>query len=222
MKENEGFTLLEVVFALVMAAFIAAVVGMGIVRAVDAYIFARENAKLNQRVQVAVERIKRELTEITSVTDVKASALSYSRFGATCTIGLDGGALKIVEGAVSLTQGDVLLENVHGLVFTLRKDDGSSWDVATDDDRLLFSIAIVISVNHPSPGAGPITFSTAVNPRNTENPLGPLNVVRTTVITTTCCAPQSTSRLISLTVVPSTAGVLACRKMRRHVPLLEV
>ncbi len=211
-KENQGFTLLEVIFALAMAALLAAVVGMGVVKAVDSYIYAKENAKLNQRVQVALERIKRECTEITSVTAVNAAALSYTGFGGTYTIGLEGGALKMAEGSTALSQGDILLDNVTSLSFALKKENGSLWDVDFDDDRQLSSIEIVIAVNHTSPDVGPLTFSATINPRNTENPLGPLNVVTTTTTTTTTLYPPtttSTTTSTTTTLTPVTTTTLS-------------
>ena len=68
-----AFTLLEIIIAIAATAIIAVVAGAGLVEITKGYIFSRKNAFTAQQGQIAVERLKKELSNIKSVTGVPAA-----------------------------------------------------------------------------------------------------------------------------------------------------
>jgi prepilin-type N-terminal cleavage/methylation domain-containing protein len=64
-KENrqKGFTLVEMIAALVLAGILSALAGMGVVAGVQGYLFAKDTASVNEKAQLALMRINRELLE---------------------------------------------------------------------------------------------------------------------------------------------------------------
>ena len=65
------------------------------VRGAEGYIFARENAKLAQKAQLALARMTRELTEIAQVNNSAANSIEFSTPAGLRGIGLSGTEIKI-------------------------------------------------------------------------------------------------------------------------------
>jgi prepilin-type N-terminal cleavage/methylation domain-containing protein len=174
-RKTAGFTLLEAIIVLVLVGIISAVAGMGIVRGVEGYMFARDNSAMTQKAQLALSRMSRELMEIQTVTAAGGTSIAFSApMGSVSdnrTIGLDGTAVKIAEGATALSAGDILVDNVAGGGFTLTytKSDGSAWVPGTDPIKLLARINILLRLIRQDVGGGYLEFTTTVNPRNTGN-----------------------------------------------------
>lgn len=79
MPDSKGFTLIELVTVIIIAAILSAVAGMGLVQIANGYVFARKNAAAAQQTQVALARLVKELSEIRSVSSAAATALTYQR-----------------------------------------------------------------------------------------------------------------------------------------------
>jgi prepilin-type N-terminal cleavage/methylation domain-containing protein len=103
---QRGFTLLEIILAIAATAVIAVVAGMGLVEITKGYIFSKKNAFIAQEGQIAVERLKKELSNIksvigaptaTSITFVRNSDLSTQHIiswaGGSNPLLLDGDTL---------------------------------------------------------------------------------------------------------------------------------
>jgi prepilin-type N-terminal cleavage/methylation domain-containing protein len=170
MKKNGGFTLLEVIVVLVLVGIISVVGGMGIVRGVQGYIFARDNSAMTQKAQLALSRMSREMMEISSVTTAGGTSIAFTSPRGVRTIGLDGSSIKVAEGATTLTNGDTLVDSVYsgGFTLTYSNSDGSTWVVA-NDIKLLARIDIVLRLARQDVSGGYLEFTTTVNPRNTGN-----------------------------------------------------
>jgi type II secretory pathway pseudopilin PulG len=130
---------------------------MGIVRAVDGYMFARDNSSMTQKAQLALSRMTREMVEIQGVTTAAGSSVMFTApMGAvsdTRTIGLVGTTVKLAEGATALASGDTLVDNVAGFTMTYAKSDGSAWVLGTDAINLLARIDIVLRLTRQDVGA---------------------------------------------------------------------
>lgn len=178
LNKAKGFTLLEVILVLVLVGIVSAVAGMGIVRAVDGYMFARDNSSMTQKAQLALSRMTREMVEIQGVTTAGGSSIMFTApMGAVSdnrTIGLVGTTVKIAEGATALASGDTLVDNVAGFTMTYSKSDGSAWVLGTDSVNLLARIDIVLRLTRQDVGGGYLEFTTTVNPRNTGNVNAPI------------------------------------------------
>jgi len=76
---NRGFTLIEIIVALVLLAIIVAVAGMGLVKASQGYVFGQKNSQTIQTAQVAMARIVKELgaSNVTKVNAVTANSIDY-------------------------------------------------------------------------------------------------------------------------------------------------
>lgn len=147
MNGQKGFSLIEVIAVLVLVGVMAAIAGMGIVKGVQGYLFAKSNAALSEKANMAIARINRELLECYNCTGTAGSSVTYPFINplGERSFSLDAaGSVKINE--------DVLINNVNLFSMTYA-DDGS----------------IIVNMNITSPySTTPIAFSTNVHPRNTN------------------------------------------------------
>ncbi len=117
-SDSRGFTLIEVVTVIIIAAILSAIAGMGLVQIANGYVFARKNAAVSQQAQVALARLVKEVSEIRSVPSATATGLTYQRInvatglpethtlawaGADQPVTLDGDALIGKVRSFSLT-----------------------------------------------------------------------------------------------------------------------
>lgn len=71
--EKSGFTLIELIACLILFGFLSVIVSWGIVDLVKNYMFARENAEMEQQVQLVMTRINLELTSINEIIEIDAA-----------------------------------------------------------------------------------------------------------------------------------------------------
>jgi prepilin-type N-terminal cleavage/methylation domain-containing protein len=77
-NEN-GFTLIEIVVSITVMSIIAIVASIGIIQIAKGYAFSKKNAVVTQQGQVAMTRIKKEISNMQSVTSGSASSITYRR-----------------------------------------------------------------------------------------------------------------------------------------------
>lgn len=169
-RSTFGFTLIEVIVSMVLLGIVAALAGLGLATGVKGYVFARENAELSQKGQVATERIRRELMNMRSVDSFDATSISYSSSLGGGTIGLDGSVVRLVIGDGDLSTGDILVDSVSS--FTMTRTDNSI--TGAHGTGQTTTISITLELEHVT-GSGTVSLSTTVNARNTgmlNSPLG--------------------------------------------------
>lgn len=172
-KNESGFTLIEIIVVLVLVGIVAAIAAMGFVTGIQGYLFAREMAPTSQKANLTMSRLTRELLEISTVTSATANSIRFSNIYGDRAIALIGSQIKINDSATLPTAGtgDILIDNVNS--FTLTYLNGANaWSCC--DAKSLSSIKIDLIVNRTDSGGGTITFSTVINPRNTGNYNAPI------------------------------------------------
>jgi len=167
-KKEAGFTLIEVIASLIIIGIITAFAGMAIVTGVKGYVFARDNASISQKAQLAMFRMSRELMELTNVTTADASRVTYERLNGVYTIYVEDNKIKIASGG-SPSGGDELVDYVSSFALTYNPDAGgnSTWSVG-NDIQLLYAVKITLALTR-SDSSSDVAFSTVISPRNNKN-----------------------------------------------------
>jgi len=180
MNKETGFTLVEVIAALVLVGILAALTGVGLVTGVKGYLFARENNVLAQKAQMALNRLNRELSMITNITSYTAAPgqIVYQNLTGAHVIGFIAadGELKLINGTTAPTTntGDILIDQVSGFTVACYKDLATStpWN-GGENIKSLFFITITLSLQRNDGGPDQV-FTTTINPRNTGIIAGPI------------------------------------------------
>lgn len=122
--KEKGFTLIEIIVALVLMAIIAAVVSMGFLQVVKGYVFAKANADTVEKGQMAITRIIKELGNCT-ITSGTASSVTFTRKSdsTTHTVTWTNGATVLLLDGVTLTDK---VYQVNGFAILYINKDGSS------------------------------------------------------------------------------------------------
>ena len=111
LSNEKAFTLLEVIVSLILAGIMAAVVGLGLVKITQSYVFAEKNSETVQKAQIAMTRIIKELgaaTSISTATLPTATSVTYTRpVSVTNTISISSGQVQM-----SGTNSGTLINNV--------------------------------------------------------------------------------------------------------------
>ncbi|MCX5808075.1 MAG: prepilin-type N-terminal cleavage/methylation domain-containing protein, partial [Proteobacteria bacterium] len=174
MRNEAGFTLIEIIVSLVLAGIMASVAGMGIVMGVQGYLFAKDNAAVSGKAQLATSRLNRTFVEVLDITTVGSSPtrVAYNRLSGgvstqeTLYLDTTDHTIKIASGG-NASGGDTLVDNVSSLVLTYQKGT-QPWVQGTDDFSLLSTVGLTLILTRPSGGSN-ITFSTVITPRNNAN-----------------------------------------------------
>lgn len=175
---QKGFTLIEIIAALVITGILAAVAGMAIVQTVKGYMTVKDNSTATQEAQLAMSRINREIIELTRITssasNITLPIMNVSQVDAggsvigQRTIGFDSAsnAVKVAFNSTDVANGDIIINNVSSLTFTYYKGDTAytSWSPSTMKDTDLSAIDVSLSLIKPN-----MTFTTRITPRNNGN-----------------------------------------------------
>lgn len=174
-----GFTLIEVIIVFVIMGVLAVGLSMGLIKGVEQYIFASEATQLSQKAQVAMARIKKELTEAINVTYKDGNQIDYTRLYSppSCqqTTGCQYRIQKLgnnilLEGISPVVAAQVLINNVAttypggGVFLTFQDFNDVDWNVETDNtvnDLAKINVLLILTY-----GANDmLKFNAAINPR---------------------------------------------------------
>jgi prepilin-type N-terminal cleavage/methylation domain-containing protein len=81
-NNEKGFTLIEIIISIVLMTIVATVVGMGFLRVVEGYVYARTNAEIVEKGQVAITRMIKELSNNCAIKATStATSIKFTRPG---------------------------------------------------------------------------------------------------------------------------------------------
>ena len=106
-QNRRGFTVIEVIMAIVIVAIISVLAGMGLVQITNAYVFAKKNAVAAEQAQIVLMRLTKEFSQIQSISSATAASMTYTRAGTSHTLTWSGADQPI------LLDGDILMDKVN-------------------------------------------------------------------------------------------------------------
>ena len=169
--KNSGFTLIEMIAVLVIVGVLAAVAGMGIVKAAQAFAFNNEATALAQKAELTMERLRRSLENLTNITSASSSSIALQRLRGESIISesysLSGNNL-IVNSSEDGAGSNTLTDLVSSFSMAYKLADNTEW---THGTHLLEDLArIEVSLVMSGPSGSSMTFANHVVPRNTYVP----------------------------------------------------
>ena len=145
--QEKGFTLIEVVVSLVLIGILSAMAGLGLMQITQGYVFSRQNSETVQKVQIAMDRVVKELgaaTAINAAPAPTASSLSFTRLPGPITniITFSGNTVQI--------NGTTLINNVTAFSFAYFDATGIATTTAANIGRVDISLTVTGANNQPS------------------------------------------------------------------------
>ncbi len=111
---QKGFSLVELIAALILMGFVGAIAGMGIVQIMDGFMFLQSNTETVQKGQIAMSRIVKEFQEIRYIPDTPSPTGIFIRYSRSPVNPADLRTLAYSSDAGTLTlDGEILVDNVH-------------------------------------------------------------------------------------------------------------
>lgn len=109
LKDQKGFSLIEVIVSILLLGMIAVFAGMGITALMDSFMLTRMNAETTQKGQVAMTRMVKEFTVMSAVTAATATSITFTSYKQ----GVMSPHTLAWTGSVVTYDGDVLVDNVN-------------------------------------------------------------------------------------------------------------
>jgi len=117
MKRNgfnkKGFTMIELITAIVIVAIISVIAGMGLVQIANAYLLAKKSTVAAQQAQIALARLSKEFSALKSISVASATSMTYVRS--------DGSSHTLAWTAADqplTVDGDTLIDKVQDFSLT--------------------------------------------------------------------------------------------------------
>lgn len=111
-NKQKGFTLIEIIFVLIIVGIMLAVGGLGLVHVVKGMIFTKMNAATTQKGQIAMTKLVREFSNISGVTASGTQSITFKsiKYGVEGTrkVEFSGNTITFSEG----TSVDILMDQV--------------------------------------------------------------------------------------------------------------
>jgi prepilin-type N-terminal cleavage/methylation domain-containing protein len=175
-RQQCGFSLIEIIVALVLTGIVSSVIGLAVVQGVQGYLLAGENVEVSEKAGLALSRIDRELTMATEV-DAGASDGSCIRYKRETesehyrALGMDGDTLKLFASNSSdgdcpiAGSGSTLADQVDSFAVVYQADDGSNSTTPPAAIKDLYAIRVNLSLKHARDSSA-VPFEETVVPRN--------------------------------------------------------
>ena len=173
MRNKKGFTLVEMIAALVVLGFLAAGLSVMISNGVQAYVNNRRSAEAAQKAQFAMRRITRELLDLTSISAASGNSITYESLYGTFTMALSGSQINLSQGGTTkpiiddvatYTGGDALFKFYRATSATT----WGTWTTANPLDELgRIEVTLLLDITYSGGDTSTLRFVSYVSPRNT-------------------------------------------------------
>lgn len=141
---KKGFTLIELMTAIVIVSIVSVMAGMGLVQIANGYAFARKNAVAAEQAQIVLARVAKELTGIEVISAATLTSITYKRIGASeLSHTLAWGA---ADQPLTLDD-DTLIDKVQSFSLTYR-DTYGALDSSYSSSTAVIELTFVIKVHN--------------------------------------------------------------------------
>jgi prepilin-type N-terminal cleavage/methylation domain-containing protein len=105
--DKNGFTMIELITAIVIVSILSVMAGMGLVQIASGYLLAKKSTVAADQAQIAMARLTKEFSKIQSITTTTASPVSitYKRY-----ISEEGPGKPLEDHSVSLSGQEVKID----------------------------------------------------------------------------------------------------------------
>ena len=153
-----GFTLIELVLVIVIAAIIGSIGARILSGGFSAYLTGKDLMEVQWQGNLALERLGRDLRNIRSATVADLTIAPANAISFTTT---DGGVVSYtLNGNTLQRNSDALADDITNLAFTYLANDGQT--TATSANEVYY---IIVTLNTSSQNINQ-TISTVIHPRN--------------------------------------------------------
>jgi prepilin-type N-terminal cleavage/methylation domain-containing protein len=163
MRTRPGFTLIEIILAMSILAFVGVMFLSALTYTATSWIAAAESVELAQKARLGLTRIFVELQELRGMDASQRASNDGDNF---YFLDVDGQALALRHvGGTILLGGRVLLDGVaaDGDILTYSRADGSAWNPVSGDLTDLYEIGVSVVFDSQYLDAQR-AFTTTVNP----------------------------------------------------------
>ena len=168
-RPQTGFSLIEIIMALLLLGIMGAVAVLGISRVVTGFMVSRDSAAVAGKGQLVFLRLSREFRVITSVTSASANSITFVALhpaavasdppvSKTYTVAKSGNTVTLNDGANT----DILVDQVNALTLGYYDTYNGTSQTTWTSSRKIIQITIVLN----GPESSTHSFTTRVAPRN--------------------------------------------------------
>ncbi len=156
---EKGFTLIEIIASLVILVIVGALVIISTIKIVQGFVFTKMNAETSQKAHIALNRLTKEFTNITSVSSGSPTSINFNSRSYIDGTPITQSVSWIGSGNPLLLNIDTLVDNVSSFVLTYYDDSGGAV-TPTESKEIGITLTLVGANDTES------AFTTSVVPRN--------------------------------------------------------
>ena len=121
---KKGFTMIELITALVIISIISVMAGMGLVQIANAYLLAKQSTVGAQQAQIALTRLSKELSGLEVISSATATSITYKRiYKGIGPLEQSHSLAWTAPGQPLTLDGDTLIDKVQVFMLTYYKYD---------------------------------------------------------------------------------------------------
>jgi prepilin-type N-terminal cleavage/methylation domain-containing protein len=159
-NKQKGFTLIEIIFVLIIVGIMLAVGGLGLVQVVKGMIFTKMNAATTQKGQIAMTKLVKEFSNIniSSITAANATSISFT----STKNDVNSSHTVMLSGSTITFDGDIVTDHVSSFTLNYYDNYDSAAQTTWQSSRRIIEITLKLT------GADDVKseFKERVKPRN--------------------------------------------------------